>query len=131
MYDIFRLTIIAVLMVYFIGSFTYWLSNAANTSEDYENDNTFIKVHSLDKKQTYDKLITCCYFALTMLSTVGYGDLYPITQREMLFSVVVMLAGVTFFSYIMGVLFSIMTNYKQQIGVIDLREDLALWLLTL
>ena len=66
-----------------------------------------------------------------MLSTVGYGDLYPITQREMLFSVVVMLAGVTFFSYIMGVLFSIMTNYKQQIGVIDLREDLALWLLTL
>lgn len=49
-----------------------------------------------------DQLVTSLYFALTTLSTVGYGDLYPISQIERIFAVIVMLLGVAFFSFIMG-----------------------------
>jgi len=30
-----------------------------------------------DVPEDYDRLIISCYFALTTLSTVGYGDLVP------------------------------------------------------
>jgi len=53
------------------------------------------------------QLITSCYFALTTLSTVGYGDLFPVSSVEMVFSVIVMLLGVAFFSFIMGAFFTI------------------------
>ena len=42
-----------------------------------------------------------------------------------------MLGGVAFFSYIMGVLFELMTSYKQKMGDVDLSGDLTRWLLTL
>ena len=42
------------------------------------------------------------YFALTMLSTVGYGDYYPIHTGEMFMSVALMLMGVGVFSWISG-----------------------------
>lgn len=43
-----------------------------------------------------------CYYALTTLSTVGYGDLYPISINEMIMGIVYMLVGIVFFSQIMG-----------------------------
>lgn len=49
----------------------------------------------------------------------------------MIYGSIVMLLGVAFFSYIMGVLIDIMTNYKQKMGDIDLSGDLAKWLVTL
>lgn len=66
-----------------------------------------------------------------MLSTVGYGDYYPVSQNEMIYGLIVMLCGVAFFSYIMGVLFDIMTNYRQKMGDIDLSGDLDRWIMNL
>lgn len=36
-----------------------------------------------------EKLIISCYFALTTLSTVGYGDLYPVSPLEKLITIVI------------------------------------------
>jgi hypothetical protein len=75
-YKIFRLIVIAIIITYFVGCFWYLISESLNSSDD---PNTFIKVFGLDQKSDYDKLIISCYFALTTLSTVGYGDYYPIS----------------------------------------------------
>ena len=64
-----------------------------------------------------------------MLSTVGYGDFYPISTNEMVFAIFSMLGGVAFFSYIMGVLIDIMANWKEKMGAIDKSDDLKFWLL--
>jgi hypothetical protein len=37
-----------------------------------------------------------------MLSTVGYGDLYPISNIEMIIAVVCMMIGVAVFSVVMN-----------------------------
>ena len=42
------------------------------------------------------------YFALTMLSTVGYGDMYPISNLEKIVGVFCMMFGVALFSIIMA-----------------------------
>lgn len=46
--------------------------------------------------------IQAVYFAFTTMSTVGFGDLHPITNTERLLGVVLMIFGVSIFSYVMG-----------------------------
>ena len=44
------------------------------------------------------QVIIVCYFALTTLSTVGYGDYYPISINEILIGIGYMLIGIVCFS---------------------------------
>lgn len=57
------------------------------------------------------QVIIMLYFALTTLSTVGYGDLYPISQREMMLGMFFMFFGIVFFSQIMGSFIEIIQEY--------------------
>ena len=71
------------------------------------------------------------YYALTTLSTVGYGDYYPISNLERIIAVVIMLGGVAFFSYIMGNFIEIISNFDSKMGVVDRSADLHNWLILL
>jgi hypothetical protein len=42
------------------------------------------------------------YFALTSLSTTGFGDLYPVTDFERIAIAFILLIGIAMFSYILG-----------------------------
>ena len=77
------------------------------------------------------QFMTSIYFALTILSTVGYGDYFPISNVEMLTALVVMLGGVAFFSYIMGNLLEIFKNYESKMGIVDRKGDLDQWIISL
>ena len=77
------------------------------------------------------EFMTSMYFALTILSTVGYGDYFPISNVEMLTALVVMLGGVAFFSYIMGNLLEIFKNYESKMGIVDRKGDLDRWIISL
>ena len=79
----------------------------------------------------YVQFMTSIYFSLTVLSTVGYGDYYPISNTEMLTALVVMLGGVAFFSYIMGNLLEIFKNYESKMGIVDRKGDLDHWIISL
>jgi hypothetical protein len=73
---------------------------------------------------TYDtdnetKLIRVCYFALTTLSTVGYGDFSPgapATKPNMslILGSVILISGVTFFSTLTSTFIEIIQNIKLQ-----------------
>jgi voltage-gated potassium channel len=56
---------------------------------------------------------------LTTLSTVGYGDYYPISNVERCLAVVIMLLGVAFFAFVMGNFIEIISNYEKKMGTID------------
>ena len=68
------------------------------------------------RQDTYTLIITVLYFALTTLSTIGYGDLYPISIVEQILGIIFMLCGIVFFSQVMGSFIEIITNYDQQMG---------------
>ena len=55
--------------------------------------------------------IMSLYFIVTTTSTVGYGDLSASTTIERIFCILIMLAGVTSFTFISGALSSILSNY--------------------
>lgn len=72
-----------------------------------------------------------CYFALTTLATVGYGDFYAVSKSEMIIAVMILMGGVAFFSYVMSNFFEIISNYDTKMGVPDKREELNMWLIQL
>lgn len=71
------------------------------------------------------------YFALTTLSTVGYGDYYPKSKIEMILTSVIMLSGVAFFSYIMSNFIEIVSNYDAKMGNLDCTDELNEWIVSL
>lgn len=75
-----------------------------------------------------DRVVKICYFLLTTLSTVGYGDLYPISQTEYIVTLLIMAGGVAFFSFIMGKFMEIINNYQVKMGVADRTKELMLWI---
>ena len=69
-----------------------------------------------------------CYFALTTLSTVGYGDYFPISINEMFLGILFMLVGIVFFSQIMGSFIEIILEYDQRMGNEEKGGGLNSWM---
>ena len=78
-----------------------------------------------------DMVIISLYFALTTLSTVGYGDITPISRIERVTAVIVMMCGVAFFSYIMGNFIEIISNIHSKMGGVDRSQELEYWITSL
>ena len=56
------------------------------------------------------KALAAMYFALTTLTTVGFGDYYPISDIERLVGSFMLLFGVMTSNFIMGELMSMVNN---------------------
>ena len=87
------------------------MSEKLNSPENWEAGNTFVQAHGVMELDYMARLVKVCYFQLTTLSTVGYGDLYPISQTEQIVTLIIMMGGVGFFSFIMGKFMEIINNY--------------------
>jgi hypothetical protein len=61
---------------------------------------------------TGEKLVASLYFILTTLSTVGYGDFYPIAIVEKIIGSIIMFCGVIYFSLLMGKFIEIVLSLK-------------------
>ena len=64
------------------------------------------------------------YFALTSLSTVGFGDLYPRNNYERLMGSIMLLGGVSCFSFVLNELSYMISNKKSLTGDIEYKEEL-------
>ncbi len=128
-FKIFRLILIAIFNTYMVGCIWYMACKYINTQADLDREHTFLQHFKIDQiKEPYTKMIISCYFALTTLSTVGYGDLYPISTNEMLVGIIVMLLGIVFFSHIMGSFIEIISNYDKRMGSVDRGTELHNWM---
>jgi len=113
---------------YFLGCLWFFVSKSQTLPDD---GRTWYFEFGLDKKGTTDQLITSLYFSLTMLSTVGYGDIYPISDLEMMMAVLCMMVGVGVFSVVMNQFSQLHEHYQIQMGDPDKRDDLDYWILCL
>ena len=54
------------------------------------------------------------YWAISTISTVGYGDIHPYNVTEKLFTLVWMVIGVAFYSYTVSTLSTIMLGSNSE-----------------
>ena len=86
-YNMLRLIIVMMLLAYGFGCLNYFVSDVANSEEARKEKKTMTTFFEWDEHQDTDLLVINFYFALTTLSTVGYGDYYPISLIERLVSI--------------------------------------------
>jgi hypothetical protein len=92
-----------------------------NNAEAYP-DHFLVKFGLVDKDPAY-KAVSVMYFSFTSLSTVGFGDFYPVSDIERVSGAMILLFGVACFSYIMGELFNAITEHKAYYVEVDGLED--------
>lgn len=68
----------------------------------------------LDTSQQAELYVSGLYYILTTLTTVGYGDIVPVTKSERVFCLVIMLFGVFMYSYTIGSLINIMATANRR-----------------
>ncbi|EGR26984.1 hypothetical protein IMG5_203830 [Ichthyophthirius multifiliis] len=76
------------------------------------------------------RLIICCYFVMTTLATVGYGDFSPQTNFEKIIGIIIMILGIAFFSYIIGNFTDVLASQKK-LGEGQKSSDLQRWITSL
>jgi len=91
---------------------------------DDEESPTFFTQYIFSDYSADEKMLLSLYYALTTLSTVGYGDVVPIHYTEKIFGVFIMILGIAFFSYIMGNFNDVLINYDYKMGILNKDSDL-------
>lgn len=119
----------AITIVYFLGCLWFTICATLNSSYNVDHGTTFILSFGLNLyPDDYDRFITSCYYIITTLAVIGYGDLYPETNVERIFCMAIMIFGVAFFAFIMGQFISFVTSLDDLSAATDESTDLHQWL---
>ena len=80
-------------------------------------------LHILDSP-VHRRVITLLYFFFTTVSTVGFGDFYPINAFEKTMFVIIMFGGVAIFTIIFDNLNSFLQSFHVLYADFDQRNEL-------
>jgi hypothetical protein len=124
-FKIFRLVTTILILAYFIGTLFFCLSKHTTYSKD---DFTFYNEYGMGQLSESDNLIRMIYFAITTLTTIGFGDFNPKSEIERIATTLILLAGVCCFSYIMNQFMEIVIDYRHVTAENQQSEELSRWL---
>jgi len=58
-------------------------------------------------------MISCTYFMLTTLTSIGYGDMFAISNLEKLISLPLFIGGSIFVAYVLGTFREVTSQYEK------------------
>lgn len=93
------------LSIHILACFWYYISNF-NEMKYNSWDDHFVYVN-----EEFDKVyLICIYYVFTTMTTVGYGDIVPVSNSEKLYSMFLMIYGATIYSFIVSGLINILND---------------------
>lgn len=98
-------------MFYFVGDY-----------ESTSNPVNWIVENNVHDASVFEKYMTSFYWAFTTMTTVGYGDLTPQTNNEILFAIFGMIIACGVFAYSVGAIGTIMN--KSNIMTAEFRNQM-------
>jgi hypothetical protein len=118
-FKIVRLMIMASILAYVLGCVWYLICLSVfnnRFSIGYPQESTFFTYYKIYQKPPLKKLMLSCYYVLTGLTTVGYGDYNAQNEYEKIFGITVMFLGVAIFSYVMSEFSDQINVYNKTFG---------------
>ena len=100
-----------------------WVSNYArqilsNRGDDSEEDEALLS--GLDPLQLY---LWSIYWSLATLTTVGYGDIVPVTDAERLYALAALMAGALLFASMISQFSALMVTLDRQTMLVETKLD--------
>eukprot|EP01029_Cantina_marsupialis_P008279 TRINITY_DN1966_c1_g2_i3.p1 TRINITY_DN1966_c1_g2~~TRINITY_DN1966_c1_g2_i3.p1 ORF type:complete len:1326 (+),score=370.72 TRINITY_DN1966_c1_g2_i3:205-4182(+) len=84
------------------------------------DENNWVKEHEINDSLNY---LTTLYWAFTTTTTVGFGDIVPVSTFERFCAIFAMLVGAVVFGYLVGNITIVMENYNIEKTQYRLRMD--------
>jgi len=96
-------------MVWFIYIHITQIIDSNNQQDELIGEPHFIEGNffantnwNIIQKTEMEQALIAVYFAITSLTTTGFGDFYPVTNSERILYSFILLFGVAIFSYFLG-----------------------------
>ena len=105
LYKLIKFLLSVFVCVHVFGCFWYFSARV----EGFDTESWVVRTNHLDD-DTLTLYMFSVYWAITTCVTVGYGDITPQTDLELVICMVWMVAGVGFYSYTVGSLSSFLTS---------------------
>jgi hypothetical protein len=71
-----------------------------------------------EKNKEFELYLCSCYYVMTTVSTVGYGDISPVNSTERIFGMVLQFLGVISFTFVSGALASILQSHDTREAIL-------------
>ena len=112
-------------LIFFVVSMTHfmacmWFYVARVNEFDYS---TWVVRFEFQDESTSVVYMRCLYFAVTVLTTVGFGDIYAFTVAEMVLVVLWMMLGMTFYSILVGTLSSVISTLDVKASLVNAKMN--------
>lgn len=102
---LFQVLLIQLVLIHLIACFWY----LSATFEDNIWD-TWVGARGIPESDMFYKYLSAFYWAFQTVTTVGYGDFSVSTDNEYYLCAIWMLVGVTFYSFTIGQVSSLIAN---------------------
>jgi len=112
---IIKFSIITLILLHTFGCIWYFIGSL-------NDDSNWILSYNYSDEPIHTKYIASLYYILTVLATVGYGNILPINEGERIFTIIFMFFAVMIFSYIMGILTYSFSKLNEKTMLIKERE---------